>query len=322
MRWDLVAGAIGWNLLSVVVRAMAWRTVINQATPAPHPRLALVFSAFSVGLFANAVLPGRVGELARVAVVQRKTLERRGLWATLVGTVFAHRIFDVVPVVGLIFYTLATAQIPAWATSSLVVVVAAGIVLFLVAFVGAKRHPAQPNEDLGRARQIVRMAREGLAVMHRPAGAAAAIFFQCLGWLFQLFAVYTTMRAFQIHAPLPAVALVLLLMNVATIVPLWPGNFGAVQALIAVPLSTYNVDYGHAFAFGVGLQAIEASVGVGVGAIFLLREGLSYAMLKEMPGGETAFERAEAAVEELEREEEQPEAAEQEASSAGARARG
>ena len=46
--------------------------------------------------------------------------------------------------------------------SALVVVVAAGIVLFLVAFVGAKRHPAHQHEDIGRARQVFRMAREGL----------------------------------------------------------------------------------------------------------------------------------------------------------------
>jgi hypothetical protein len=38
------------------------------------------------------------------------------------------------------------------------------------------------------------------------------------------------MRAFHIHAALPAAGLVLLLMNVATIFPLWPGNVGLVQA--------------------------------------------------------------------------------------------
>ena len=52
----------------------------------------------------------------------------------------------------------------------------------------------------------------------------------------QLFAVWTAMRAFDIHEPLPAAALVLLLMNVATIVPLWPGNVGLVQVAIATPL--------------------------------------------------------------------------------------
>ena len=64
VKWYWVAGAIGLNLLSVAVRAFAWSTVINQALEPPHPRFMLVFSAFSVGLFANAVLPGRIGEKA------------------------------------------------------------------------------------------------------------------------------------------------------------------------------------------------------------------------------------------------------------------
>ena len=96
------------------------------------------------------------------------------------------------------------------------------------------------------------------------------------------------MRAFDIHAPLPAAGLVLVLMNVAMLFPLWPGNIGLVQAAIALPLVSYGVDYPKGFAFGIGLQAIEMSVGVGVGLIFLAREGLSYAMLKRMPGAEQA----------------------------------
>jgi hypothetical protein len=91
------------------------------------------------------------------------------------------------------------------------------------------------------------------------------------------------MRAFDIHAPLPAAGLVLLLMNVATLFPLWPGNIGLLQAAIALPLRQYGVPAGQAIAFGFGLQAIEASVGVGVGLIFLAREGLSIAMLRVMP---------------------------------------
>jgi hypothetical protein len=91
------------------------------------------------------------------------------------------------------------------------------------------------------------------------------------------------MRAFQIEEPLAAAALVLVLMNVATIFPLWPGNVGLVQAAIALPLIPYGIAYAHGVAFGFGLQAIEASVGIGVGLVFLAREGLSYAMLRVMP---------------------------------------
>src|SRR4029079_13492590 len=96
-------------------------------------------------------------------------------------------------------------------------------------------------------------------------------------------AVYTVMLAFHIHEALAAAGLVLVLMNVATIFPLWPGNIGLVQAAIALPLVSYGVAYAHGFAFGIGLQAIEACVGVGIGLVFLAREGFSYAMLKDMP---------------------------------------
>ena len=72
-------------------------------------------------------------------------------------------------------------------------------------------------------------------------------------------------------------------MNVATIFPLWPGNVGLTQAAIALPLVQYGVPYAKGFAFGIGLQAIEASVGIGVGLFFLGREGLSFAMLRKMP---------------------------------------
>ena len=74
----------------------------------------------------------------------------------------------------------------------------------------------------------------------------------------------------------------LVLINVATIFPLWPGNFGLVQIAVALPLVNYGVGYAHGVAFGIGLQAIEASVGVGVGLFFLAREGLSYATLRDM----------------------------------------
>ena len=139
-----------------------------------------------------------------------------------------------------------------------------------------------------RARRLIAMARQGLGVMRSPLGAAGAVFFQIIGWVCQLFAVWTAMRAFDIHAPLPAAGVVLLLMNVVTIFPFWPGNVGLVQVAIASALAGYGVPYGRGIAYGFGLQAIEASVGIGVGLLFLAREGLSMAMLRVMPNAAQA----------------------------------
>lgn len=288
VRWEWVVLAIALNLLSVVVRAVAWRTVITQAIEEPHPRFPLVFSAFSVGLFANAVLPGRIGELARVAVLTRKLPGRNGAWAALIGTVFAHRLFDLIPSLLLIVYVLLTAKVPHWAYTSLMVVLGIGFSLLTFGIASARRHSTSVIEGLGPARKLLTMARFGLGVLHSPFPAFVAAFFQCMGWLCQLLAVYSAMRAFGIHAPLPAAALVLVLMNIATLFPLWPGNVGLVQAAIALPLISYGVAKARGVAYGFGLQAIEASVGVGVGMLFLAREGLSFAMLRVMPGAEAA----------------------------------
>jgi hypothetical protein len=126
------------------------------------------------------------------------------------------------------------------------------------------------------------MARQGLAVLRRPVPALGAIFFQCLGWLTQLLAVWAVMEAFNLDLPLPAAGLVLVLMNVAIIFPLWPGNVGLLQAAVALPLGQYGVAYATGFAYALVLQAVEMSVGVAVGLVFLAREGLSLASLKTM----------------------------------------
>src|SRR5690242_19185158 len=215
VRWWWVGVAVAINLASIVSRSIAWTLVIDQALVRP-PRFRLVFSAFCVGLLANAVLPGRIGELARVAVLTRRMERRRRPWATLVGTVVAHRMFDLVPIVLLVLYVLVTAKIPAWAYSIIVAVVSIGATLSVLAVLSARAVGHTRLDGLGVIRRALHMAREGLAVMHRPLPAGGAICFQVFGWICQLFAVYTAMRSFDIHEGVPAAALVLLVMNVAT----------------------------------------------------------------------------------------------------------
>jgi len=283
VRWEWVVAAIGLNLLSVVARAACWHTTIKQAMPKPRPGFGLVFSAFCVGLLANVVIPGRVGELARVAVLVRRVPNRQRAWGNLIGSVVAHRMFDLFPVIGLVIAVLLTAGLPHWAIVSLAVVLGISAVVFVFVVLAARRHQTPLGADHGTIRELLAQTRVGLAIMRAPAPATTAAAFQSLGWFCQLLAVWSAMRAFTIHEPLEVAALVLVLMNVATIFPLWPGNVGLLQAAIALPLRQYGVAYGKGFAFGIGLQAIEASVGVGIGLVFLAREGLSIATLREMP---------------------------------------
>lgn len=286
VRWLWVAAAIGANLLSVVVRAVAWNVVLNEALPRPHPRHRHVFSAFCVGLLGNAVLPGRVGEIARMAVLARHVPHRGRTWASIFGSTFAHRLFDIPPTVGLVVYVLVSSRVPGWAVSGVTIVLGVCGVLLVAAGLLAWRHRRgrqQPLDGLSRARRLWLMAVKGLAVLHSPGAAVAAAFFQLLGWAAQVLAVWLAFRAFQIEEPMAAAALVLLVANVALAFPLWPGSVGLFQAAVALALVPYGIAYQHGFAFGIGLQAIEMSVGVGLGLAYLAREGISFAMLKSIP---------------------------------------
>jgi uncharacterized membrane protein YbhN (UPF0104 family) len=284
--WPWIVLAVALNLLSIVARAVAWNIVIREAVEAPRPQFRTVFAAFSVGLFANAVLPGRVGEVGRVAVLARRMPGRKGIWATLLGTVFAHRMFDLIPAALLVVWVLSFADIPRWAVWTVVVVLGGGAALFVAAIFGARVRSQALDDGIGRVRLLLVRGRTGLAVMRSPVAAAGATFFQLLGWVCQLLAVYTAMRGFRIYEPLVAAGLVLLMMNVVTILPFWPGNVGLVQAAVAVSLAQYGIPYAKGFAFGIGLQLIEASVGIGIGTVFLAREGISFATLRDLESEE------------------------------------
>ena len=219
---------------------------------------------------------------------------------------FAHRLFDLVPATLLVVWVLLTADVPHWAVVALMIVAAVGLALFTVAWMSAKRHDRPViGEGVGSVRHLLGMARLGLTVLKAPLPLLGAVLLQCLGWLLQLLAVYVAMQAFGIDAPLPAAGLVLVLMNIATIVPLWPGNVGLVQAAVAVPLRNYGVPYSTGFAYGLALQALEMACGVGLGLIALAREGISLAMLRRMqedeaPSPENAVEEVHELIADLE----------------------
>jgi glycosyltransferase 2 family protein len=283
VEWRWVAAAAALNVTSAVLRSLAWKVVLDQALPGPHLRWRTVFSAFSVGLLANVAAPGRLGELARVPVLTRHVGRRRGTWATIVGTIFAHRLFDVAAAIPLVILVVFTARLPDWAARGIAIAFGVGIGLGIAGLFLARWRRAPLREEPGRVRRLLAMARQGLAVLRTPAASLFALYFQILAWTVQLLAVWVAFRAFQIEAPLTAAALVLVMVNVALLFPLWPGNFGLVQVAVALPLLAYGVSYAHGFGFGIGLQAIEASVGVGLGLASLTREGVSFAMLRRMP---------------------------------------
>ena len=183
VEWRWVAVAVLINLFSVAVRCARLDTSSRRRSRRPGLCAAPCSLRSASVSSATRRLPGRVGELARVAVITRHIRRRPGTWATIVGTVFAHRLFDVVVAVALVLFTLYVAPIPDWAAPVLAVVIGVGLGLLLAGFVLARRHHRPLTEELGPVRRVLHMARHGLTVLRRPRPAIEALFFQTVGWV-------------------------------------------------------------------------------------------------------------------------------------------
>ena len=205
-----------------------------------------VFSSFGVGLLANAIVPGRLGELARVATLRRHLPDappgtsgdarrdgvrapplrpRAGDDAGRLGApdgrgaaLGGDRVRGSRP-----SSASRSSPSPGWAlagtTGRCMTTAAMGTIRHLLG------HGASGAVGAERARPA---RRRDSAPVPRVAASSS---WRC----------GSTMQAFGIDAPFPAAGLVLVLMNVATIVPLWPGNVGLVQAAVALPLRNYGV---------------------------------------------------------------------------------
>ena len=101
-------------------------------------------------------------------------------------------------------------------------------------------------------------------------------------WLCQWAGIYFTLEAFGLgRVGWGGAGLLLVTITLAQAFPVLPGNLLVFQAAAVVPLSaSYGVSATEALAFSVVLQGTEALVGVAVGFLFLLAEGVGFNQLR------------------------------------------
>src|SRR2546422_9437631 len=101
--WNIMRAAnAGWiivgflvNFSALVFRAIRWRVLIDPRRPPPfYP----TFFATTVGYMLSTVLPIRAGDVARPALLARRTDVR---FVNALGTVLTERILDLISILGL-----------------------------------------------------------------------------------------------------------------------------------------------------------------------------------------------------------------------------
>jgi uncharacterized membrane protein YbhN (UPF0104 family) len=291
--WGFVLLAVLANLLSVVCKGTAWKGVVDALPAIRAPvRLRDLMPPLFIGFLFNTVLAARLGEIAKVVLLRRKLSARgdRVSRTSLLGTVVAENLVSTITWVLLVIAIGLFLPLPryAWVTSIVLGVVCLGVtVVALLRSPGRQVPPwlstgplwARASRAFARLWAAVRESHLGLRdprQMTFVAGASLAT------WLAQWAGIYCTLRAFGLdQVGWGGAGLLLVTVSLAQAFPVLPGNLVVFQAAAVVPLTTsYGVGAADAIAFSVVLQATEVVVGVVIGFVFLLIEGVNFRQLR------------------------------------------
>jgi uncharacterized protein (TIRG00374 family) len=294
--WRWILTSIALNACSALLKASVWDSSLRgMPSPLKLPFRDLARAVF-IGLCLNTLVPGRVGEVARVGSVKRR--HPSAPVPVLVGSVVGEHVLSTVAIVSVLGGLLLgvdrglAGRFESTLISLLLVAIALSVSLASILIVlrsdrvrrRFRRLARRPVGAVRLAREVVVGLRGGVAVFRRERraysiwGVAAALASSAA----QVASIFAALSAVGIDASLERAGAAFIASSLVGIFPLIPGNVGAFQAVVAASLVTYNVAFGLGFAFAIALQALEAAVGVGVGGWFLLREGISIASYRQL----------------------------------------
>lgn len=298
--WAFVLAAVGANTLSVVFKGLAWKGVVDGLPGIRNrTRLLDLTSPLFVGFLFNTVLAARLGEIVKVLLARRRLTARGETVSTtvLLGSVVVENLISTITwvalVIGIGLFLPLSRTI--WITTLVIGFVCLAIVLVAV-FRRPHRHVppwmstgplwARATRAFARLWGAVRESHVGL---RNPRQAAAVTLPSLASWAAQLTGIYCALRAFGLDTVgWQGAALLLVTVTVAQIFPVLPGNIGVFQAAVVVPIThAFPISSANALAFAVGLQATEVIVGVAIGFLFLMVEGVSFRQLRAEAEAET-----------------------------------
>jgi phosphatidylinositol alpha-mannosyltransferase len=288
----LVTASPGWIVLALalmslamLMRSISWHQTLRAALPeTPLPWGAIV-RATMIGVMGSAIVPGRLGEPARILVLSRRLDGRTSqLLPVIAGTVFSQTLFNLIALATLLVVTITSVPLPSGHGAAVAIALAVPLLVCVLIIVGPRLVALgrrSRSERVARAAdavaRLLALARRGLVVFARPRYGVTAITFQLLAWALQWLACYSVILALglQSKAGVAAAAAILLAVNLSAVLPATPSNVGVFQAACLVVLAAYGVGAGPALAYGIILQAVEVVTALILGVPALLKEGVS-----------------------------------------------
>jgi uncharacterized membrane protein YbhN (UPF0104 family) len=226
--WKLLAAGFAICAAVQPLRALAWSSTVR------HPvGFRAIYASSSIGSFLDTVLPGRLGEASKVAVLKVASGPKYPGFSRAGGSLLCAHLLEMIAFAVLGAGATLFLPVPAWARWTIVAGIGGAS--------GALVLAAVLHRFLGR--------RLPLSVTSFLAGAAAprgvllrAGSILMVTWLARWFGILFCLHAVGIHLSVGAALLYMLITGLANTAPILPGNVGVYQgaALGALAITGYS----------------------------------------------------------------------------------
>lgn len=280
VHWQFLALAVLCHLIRTAAVSRAWFNILRSSYPDERFRWREIYGAYVAGVGVNAIIPARVGDLAKLYIAKRRV--PGSTYTTLATTQVALTVFDLAAAGALFLWALAAGVLPGLSLLPslpdanwflvhyklmlnifFVVLVVVVVVLVLAA------HKIRDFR--------ARVARGFATFRDRGAYLRRVVSWQALDWTLRFVAIYCFLRAFGIPAGIHNAVLVQVTQSLSTLFPFTPGGAGTEQALIVYVLGG-SASRSSLIAFAVGMKVtiLIVNLAIGFGAIAIMLKTLRW----------------------------------------------
>jgi uncharacterized protein (TIRG00374 family) len=258
VRVEPLAIAVAFTLANLILRASAWRVILQAGYPEGRVRWRSIVAAYLAGVGVNSIVPARGGDVMKVFLAHRAM--PNAAYTTITSSLLAETLLDVFIGPVLLITAYLTGRIPhlpalghlaafEWSFFAaharwFMLVMAVALILLGIFFTYVERHVVA----------FWSRVRLGLAILTTPRRYFRTVVpLQLGGWCCRIAAMYWFLIAFRVPAGIVDAALALSAQSAATLLPLTPGGLGTQQALLGYMFRNAAAT-SRVLAFSVGMQ--------------------------------------------------------------------
>lgn len=267
-----------WALISVVItnvgKGIRWKVLLgSQGQHISHKHSLMMIVA---GQALNTVYPARVGDLSRAYIIGG--MGPGGVF--VIGTIVLEKIFDMFFYSLLFLILLLAVRLPGWISSSAITISVMTAASIFVVFILSYRLEwfSKFLEQLidkipSRFRQKANTWRvsglSSLAILKSRWDLVKIVIWSAIIWITAVLTNQLCLLALNIHLPVTASILVLILLQVSMTLPSVPGRIGIFEYLCVLALGVFGIDDSTAFSYGILLHIVALLPQTIIGLIFM-----------------------------------------------------